>query len=112
MNDRTPIAPNSMLSPAAVALHLGVSKRTVLRWIERGDLPAFRIGSVTRVEFTEFERFLARHRAQSRNGEHNEQPSLPVVSEQPEDFSTVDDLGVQCLVDRPCEREVLDDLVK
>lgn len=63
MNECTPITSNSMLSPAAVALYLGVSKRTVLRWIERGDLPAFRIGSVTRIEATELDRFLAQHRA-------------------------------------------------
>ena len=62
--------PSSMLSPAAVALHLGVSKRTVLRWIERGDLPAFRIGSVTRIELAAFERFLAQHRAKARVTRH------------------------------------------
>ena len=112
MNECATATPSSMLTPAAIARQVGVSKRTVLRWIERGDLPAFRIGSVTRIELTEFERFLARHRAQSRNGEHSVEPLLPVVSEQPEDFSTVDNLGVQCLVDRPCEGEVLHDLVE
>ncbi len=61
MSEFAPDTSSPMLSPAAVALHLGVSKRTVLRWIERGDLPAFRIGSVTRIEIAEFERFLTLH---------------------------------------------------
>ncbi len=53
----------TMLKPDDVAERMGVSKRTVLRWIERGDLAAYRVGSVTRIELAEFERFLARHRA-------------------------------------------------
>ena len=59
-----------MLTPAAIAKQMGVSKRTVLRWIERGDLPAFRIGSVTRIEATELDRFLAQHRATARGTKH------------------------------------------
>ena len=112
MNECATATPSSMLTPAAIARQVGVSKRTVLRWIERGDLPAFRIGSVTRIELTEFERFLARHRAQSRNGEHSVEPLLPVVSEQPENFITIDHSGAQSFVDRPCERKVLDGFVE
>ncbi len=112
MSECAPDTPSSMLSPAAVAQHMGVSKRTVLRWIERGELPAYRIGSVTRIELTELQRFLVRHRTPSRNCEHSEQPSLPVVCQQPEHLISVGHPGVQCFVDRPPEGKVLDDLVE
>ncbi len=67
MNECMAIDSSSMLSPGAVARYMGVSKRTVLRWIERGDLPAFRLGSVTRIEIAEFEHFLALHSAAEQN---------------------------------------------
>lgn len=37
------------LTPAQVAAELQVSRRTVGRWIDSGDLPALRVGSVVRV---------------------------------------------------------------
>jgi len=60
----------TMLKPDEIAERMGVSKRTVLRWIERGDLAAYRVGSVTRIELAEFERFLARHRAATGSSKH------------------------------------------
>jgi len=54
--------PVPMLSPAEIARRLGVSKRTVLRWIEMGLLPAYRIGTLIRVHHEDFSTFLARHR--------------------------------------------------
>lgn len=60
----------TMLKPDEIAERMGVSKRTVLRWIERGDLTAYRVGSVTRIEPAEFERFLSRHRAISGPANH------------------------------------------
>ncbi len=50
-----------MLKPDDIAERMGVSKRTVLRWIERGDLPAYRVGSVTRVRCEDFDTFLRKH---------------------------------------------------
>ena len=37
------------LTPADVARSLQVSRRTVLRWIDAGTLPALRVGSVVRI---------------------------------------------------------------
>lgn len=41
-----------------VATQLNVSKDTVKRWTDRGDLPTFRHGSVIRVRRTDLEKFL------------------------------------------------------
>lgn len=52
----------TMLKPDEIAERMGVSKRTVLRWIERGDLVAYRVGSVTRIRSEDFDAFLHRHK--------------------------------------------------
>jgi len=54
-----------MLKPDDVADRMGVSKRTVLRWIERGDLAAYRVGSVTRIRTEDFDAFLRKHQCQA-----------------------------------------------
>ncbi len=55
----------TMLKPDEIAERMGVSKRTVLRWIERGDLAAYRVGSVTRIRSDDFDAFLRKHLCQS-----------------------------------------------
>jgi len=45
-----------------VAEHLGVSTRTVRRWIERGELVAHRFGSAVRIADRDLLAFLAVHR--------------------------------------------------
>ena len=53
-----------MLKPDDVAEYLNaISKRTVLRWIEHGSLPAYRIGGVTRIGRDDFEYFLEQHKS-------------------------------------------------
>ncbi len=52
-----------MLKPDEIAERMGVSKRTVLRWIERGDLAAYRVGSVTRIRTEDFDAFLRQHQS-------------------------------------------------
>ena len=48
-----------LLTPAEVAELLRVSKRTVLRWVETGELRAFRFGPrLLRIPRSEVERFL------------------------------------------------------
>ena len=48
----------------AVAEMLDVSPRTVRRWIDDGDLVAYRRGGVVRIEDKDFRAFLAAHRDQ------------------------------------------------
>ena len=54
-------SPDKMLKPDEIAERMGVSKRTVLRWIEYGELSAYRVGSVTRIQHDDFQTFLRRH---------------------------------------------------
>jgi len=50
------------LTTGAVARHCGVSKVTVLRWIEKGNLVAFRLpGGQNRIHRDEFFAFAERH---------------------------------------------------
>ena len=54
-------APAEMLSPAAVAIRLSVNRETVYRLIERGELPAVRLGSSTlRVSSDDLANFIDR----------------------------------------------------
>jgi excisionase family DNA binding protein len=51
------------LTTGAVARQCGVSKVTVLRWIEKGNLNAFRLpGGQNRIHRDDFLSFAARHR--------------------------------------------------
>ena len=47
-----------LLSVAAVARHCGVSNKTVYRWIDRGELPALKLGGLLRVDPSDLEFFL------------------------------------------------------
>ena len=50
------------LTTGAVAKHCGVSKVTVLRWIEKGNLVAFRLpGGQNRIHRDDFYAFADRH---------------------------------------------------
>ena len=51
-----------MLSIRAVADHLDVSTKTIRRWIDRGGLPAFKLGGRWRIDPDDLERFLWRQR--------------------------------------------------
>ena len=54
--------PPEYFSVGFVAKHCGVSNTTVLRWIDSGRLPAFRLpGGHYRVERHAFSSFLTRH---------------------------------------------------
>ena len=57
------------LTTGAVARHCGVSKVTVLRWIEKGNLVAFRLpGGQNRIYRDDFYTFAAKHKIPLRNG--------------------------------------------
>ena len=50
------------LTTGIVAKHCGVSKVTVLRWIEKGDLTAFRLpGGQNRIHRDSFYAFATKH---------------------------------------------------
>jgi excisionase family DNA binding protein len=50
------------LTTGVVARHCGVSKVTVLRWIERGNLTAFRLpGGQNRIHRDDFFAFATKH---------------------------------------------------
>jgi len=54
--------PAEYFTTGNVAKHCGVSKVTVLRWIEKGDLTAFRLpGGQNRIHRDEFFSFAERH---------------------------------------------------
>jgi excisionase family DNA binding protein len=44
------------------AANFHVSTRTVRRWIEDGEIPAYRVGRIVRIARSDLEAFLARHR--------------------------------------------------
>jgi excisionase family DNA binding protein len=57
------------LTTGIVARHCGVSKVTVLRWIENGNLTAFRLpGGQNRIHRDDFFAFAAKHRIPIRRG--------------------------------------------
>ena len=66
------------LTPADVARSLQVSKRTVLRWIDAGTLPALRVGSVVRVSRAAFAEWCAVR--ESGNSPQQRQASAPAAA--------------------------------
>ncbi len=57
------------LTTGAVARHCGVSKVTVLRWIEKGNLTAFRLpGGQNRIHRDDFYAFAEKHNIPLRGG--------------------------------------------
>jgi len=61
MNPKANAVPR-LLSVAAVALHLGVSEKTVRRLIQSGKLPSLRVGRQIRVSEPDLAAFIARSR--------------------------------------------------
>jgi excisionase family DNA binding protein len=53
------------LTPQEVADLLKVTRRTVYRWIESGELPVIRFGSAYRITGSDLEVFIRRHRQPS-----------------------------------------------
>jgi len=58
------------LTTGAVARYCGVSKVTVLRWIEKGNLASFKLpGGQNRIHRDDFFAFAAKHKIPLRNEE-------------------------------------------
>ena len=58
-----------LLSTDQVADYLGVSTRTVARLVQRGELPAFRVGRALRFKLADLEAYMEKHRI-SATGSH------------------------------------------
>jgi len=52
-----------LLSVATVALHLGVSEKTVRRLVDDGQLPTHRVGRLIRISETDLAAFIAHSRS-------------------------------------------------
>ena len=50
----------NIYTPEEVAKHLKASRRTVYRWIEKGELKAFKAGKLVRITRKDLEAFLDR----------------------------------------------------
>ncbi len=53
-------AMKKIYTPEEIAENLQASKRTVYRWVEKGELKAFRAGKLIRVTREDLEEFLGR----------------------------------------------------
>ena len=51
---------DTVYTPEEVAEKLKASRRTVYRWIEKGDLKAFKAGKLVRITRKDLEAFLGR----------------------------------------------------
>jgi len=58
------------LSTQAAAKRLGVTPRTLYRFIDHGDLPAYRMGRVIRLKTSEVDAFIESTRIQPGSLEH------------------------------------------
>ena len=54
------------LSTRRAAQHLGITTRTLYRFIDRGEIPAYRFGRVIRLKQREVDAFIETHRIQPR----------------------------------------------
>jgi excisionase family DNA binding protein len=60
-----------LLDIPAVARRLGVSGKTIRRAIDRGDLPAIRLGRLIRIAEDDLERYVIQHRTGGRHRQYN-----------------------------------------
>jgi putative molybdopterin biosynthesis protein len=65
------MAPGAVwLSTQDAAKRLGVTSRTLYRFIDQGELPAYRLGRVIRLKLDEVDRFIESSRIQPGSLEH------------------------------------------
>ena len=61
------------LSVEEIAVHLGISKETVYRWLERRKIPAHRIGKLWKFQTSEVDAWIRSGGATSRNSRNGQQ---------------------------------------
>lgn len=47
-----------------IAKHLGVSKETIYRWLEKGNVPAYRVGKLWKFKATQVDEWIIAGEAQ------------------------------------------------
>jgi excisionase family DNA binding protein len=68
-----PMAPSAdieWLSTQEAARRLGITTRTLYRFVDQGELPAYRMGRVIRLQATDVDRFIDGSRIQPGTLEH------------------------------------------
>lgn len=65
-----PMSENNWLSTADAAKRLGITPRTLYRFIDQGDIPAYRFGRVIRLKDTEVDGFIEACRIEPGTLEH------------------------------------------
>lgn len=58
------------LSTAEAARHLGITPRTLYRFIDQGEIPAFRFGRVIRLKLQDVDEFIEASKIQPGTLEH------------------------------------------
>ena len=78
------------LSTLKAAKRMGITTRTLYRFIDRGDLPAYRFGRVIRLRLSDVDRFVEQCRVEPGSLEHlYPEARLADLDDEPE---TVDDV--------------------
>lgn len=63
-------SPIQWLSTAEAARHLGITSRTLYRFIDKGQIPGYRFGRVIRLKQTDVDEFIERSRVEPGTLEH------------------------------------------
>ena len=66
----TPSADIEWLSTQEAARRLGITTRTLYRFVDQGELPAYRMGRVIRLQGSDIDAFIAKSRIEPGTLEH------------------------------------------
>lgn len=80
------------LSTLKAANRMGITTRTLYRFIDRGDLPAYRFGRVIRLQLADVDRFVEECRVEPGSLEHLYPEARLGDADADEDADTADDV--------------------